>query len=187
VKPRNATPSKKSKPSTMKSPLIPSLLPMLAIVALGCGGPRESSDVVQVELRPFKPVVPSIYHETYCVDVKVAKGWYMYSPTQKAAASHGPGRVASLATKVQSFHIDGNAEPAWVRMVAYPIDTVSKDDRVAGGTVIAYEGSAQYLAWIPKEELQSAKELAVKIRVVASNGRTQLQESVVEATFTRPR
>ncbi|MCI0704573.1 MAG: hypothetical protein L0241_26250 [Planctomycetia bacterium] len=78
------------------------------------------------------------------------------------------------AAAVVEFLADG--KKASVHNIYYPKGVVKKG--TDSGEYRAYEGAVSFTAWLVWDETKSAS-MSVRVRVVATDGKTRLKESVV--------
>jgi hypothetical protein len=128
---------------------------------------KQSADVVQVTLEPGSIADGQ---ETYFVSLKVAKGWHVY------ANSVGAKAAAGSATAVE-FLIDG--EPEGTDNVYYPKGVARKG--ASGTEYRAYGGTVFFTGWLSYADTKDAHVVSVRVKVVATDGKTRLKASVVTA------
>lgn len=128
--------------------------------------PKDSSDVVTVELSPFG-LADGL--ESFNVGLTVAKGWHVY------ANPPGNKDLAASATVVE-FFVDG--KPVKYQDIKYPKGTRFKDQ--SGAEYDVYEGKMGWLVWLSHDETSKGK-VTVKVRVIACDSKTCLKPSTVKA------
>ena len=131
------------------------------------GRPEKSSDVVEAKLDRFT-IADGL--ESFFVTLKVAKGWHVY------ANPVGAKTLADFAITLK-FFIDG--KPASTNDIHYPKGLVKKN--AAGDEYRSYDAAVAFTAWLHWDETQNAKIVSVQVKVVATDGKTQLKQSIVTA------
>ena len=136
------------------------------LAALTAGPPTRSADVVTVKLTQ-NSLADGL--DSFRATLSVRDGWHLAAPAGDPAT-------------VIEFRLDG--EKAWVHPdIARPDEVVRKDK--AGKEYRAYQGS-EFVGWLAWDDTQHAKVVAVRIRVIATDGKSRLPESVVTAELRTP-
>ena len=148
-----------------------------AVLALLTAGPTKdmptrSGDVVQVALEQGS-IADGL--ESFYVKLTVAKGWHVYANPVKAKAPAGPATVVK-------FLIDG--KPADYNDIYYPKGVARKGPD--GEEYRAYEGTVYFTGWLVYTDTKDAQAVSVRVKVVATDGKRHLKESVVVSELKCP-
>lgn len=130
-------------------------------------GPKKSADVVRVKLERGS-IADGL--ESFHVWLTIAEGWQVY------ANPVGVEALAEAATTAE-FYLDGKS--AATSGISYWKGSARK---AADGTEYrAYEGKVSYTAWLLWADTEGAEVISVRVKVVATDGKTRLKESIVTA------
>lgn len=136
------------------------VVPAVFLAGPAAGVPLRSADVVTVRVTR-NSLGDGI--ESFRVLLTVRNGWHLEPP-------------ASGASGTVECRLDGNK--AWVHPEVAGIDRVAV--RGPGGREYwAYGEGADFVVCLAWDDTQNAGTLAVRVRVVATNGKDRLMESVV--------
>jgi hypothetical protein len=141
--------------------------------------PKKSATVVTAEFSRYT-IADGL--ESCFVTLKVKHGWHVYAnpagakEQAKADAKEGV-KTDPAAGVTMEFWIDGM--PASVHAIYYPPGVVKTD--AAGNKYRAYDSDTSFTVWLFWEETEKAKVLTARVRVIATNGKTRLKESVLTA------
>ena len=113
--------------------------------------------------------------ESFYVKLTVAMGWHVYAKTVGGKAVAGPATVVKLL-------IDGKA--ADYNDIYYPKGVARKG--ADGKEYRAYEGTVYFTGWLVYTDTRDAQAVSVRVKVVATDGKRQLKESVVMAELRWP-
>jgi hypothetical protein len=137
------------------------------------GAPKSSADVVEVKLVRHT-LADGL--ECFLIDLKVARGWHVYANVEGRDDRRGRPKPQAGAATVFDIRADG--KPASVHSLDYPKGVAKKG--ADGREYLAYEGSARVVAWLVWDETKNAT-VSVRVRVVATDGKTRLKESTLTA------
>lgn len=148
---------------------------LYSIVALAAG-PRtveqkSSADVVVVNLSRHS-IADGL--ESYFVEITVASGWHVYANVEGDTSTRGRPKPHPDAAAVVEFLANGRQTT--LCGVHYPKGVVKKVE--GGGEYRAYEGTVSMTAWLIWDDVKDAT-VTVRVRVVATDGKTRLKEAVV--------
>lgn len=135
------------------------------------GGPKRSADVVEMKLV-FHTLADGL--ACYFVDLKVADGWQVYANTGGRTNERGRAKPPADACVVE-FRAGG--KPVATHSIHYPEGKARTD--AAGRRYRVYEGTVPFTAWLSADEARGG--VSVRVRVVATDGKARLAESVVTA------
>jgi hypothetical protein len=136
-------------------------------------GPAKSADVVQVALEQGS-IADGL--ESFYVKLTVARGWHVYAnPVGKKTA-------AAPATVVE-FLLDGNSVD--YDDVYYPKGVARTGAN--GKEYRAYKGTVYFTGWLVYPDTRDAQVISVRVRVVATDGKRHLKESVIVAELQWPK
>lgn len=151
----------------------------IQLLAVPPGAPRLSADVVRVEFARYT-IADGL--ESCFVTLKVRAGWHVLAAPASAKETKAADAKAGITTDAArgvrlEFLLDGRA--ASVVDVWHPPGAVktARD----GTKYRAVEGDTSFTVWLVWEETKDAKWLTAKVRVVATDGKRQLKESVLTA------
>jgi hypothetical protein len=152
---------------------IGTLAAVLALLTAGPTTPTKSDQVVQVALEQGS-IADGL--ESFYVKLTVAKGWHVYAnPVGKKAA-------AAPVTVVE-FLVDG--KPVDYDDVYYPKGVALKGAN--GKEYQAYKAIVYFTGWLDYfNDTRDAQVISVRVKVVATDGKRQLKESVVSAELRWP-
>ena len=153
----------------MSSYIIASVLALYA--ARDDAGPKQSAGVVEAR---FFPGSLADGLETYYVVLKVKPGWWLYG-----RPSPDRGKADAPALEVMGILADGKR--AGTCGIEYPPGKARRD--AAGKEHRALEGEFAFQCWVVHDDVKDARAVSVRVRVVATDGKTRLAESVVTATY----
>jgi hypothetical protein len=141
--------------------------------------PKASADVVAITLERGS-LADGL--ETYYIGIKLARGWSMYAhpaaarETVKDDAKAGVKTDAKLASTFEML-LDG-------KKVAFN-DIYSFKGRLlkeaSGDTYRVYTGYASLTVWMVFDDTKDAAVVSVRMRVVATDGKRRLKESILTA------
>lgn len=146
--------------------------------------PQKSSDVI--EKIDFKINGLGDGLESFTVRLKVRDGWHLLgdgdtrrpvrddAPFDKGHLSHWP----TAKSTVFEFLLDGRK--AWICDIWYP-KIVTWRDPAGQDRQVYQENGVGFGASLAHDDTRDAKRFTVRIKVVATNGTTQLPPSVVTA------
>jgi hypothetical protein len=152
------------------------LCAVLMAVAGGPAGalPVESADVVTVKLNRHS-LADGL--ENYSVDLTAAKGWHVVANVEGMDDRRDRPKPPEGAATLVEFLADGKR--AFTHSSYYYKGVVKKDS--AGREYPTWEKNGGFSSWVSWEDTMNAKVVSVRVRVVASNGKMRLKESVVTA------
>lgn len=138
----------------------------------------RSADVVQAKLE-LNTLGDGL--ESYRVVLKVAKGWHLYANLEGCDDQGGKDNAKRHpdAASVVGYFVDGRR--VWMQSTYYPKGVAKKNTE--GKEYFAYEGLAGVTTWLDFEDTKQAKVITAQLRVIATDGRIKLKESILTASF----
>jgi hypothetical protein len=136
--------------------------------------PLESADVVTVRLSRLG-LADGL--ENYSVDISAADGWHVVANVEGSDDQRDRPKPPEGAATLVEFLADGKQV---FTHSSYYYKGVAKKD-AAGREYPAWEMNGGLTSWVSWEDTMNAKVVSVRVRVVASNGKMRLKESVVSA------
>jgi hypothetical protein len=149
------------------------------LLAVPPGAPRSSADVVRTEFARHS-IADGL--ESFFVTLKVERGWHVYAAPASAREREKEDARAGITTDAArgvrfEFLLDGRA--ATVVDVWHPPGVV-KSAR-DGTKYRAHEGNSSFTVLLIWDDTKDAKVLTAKVKLVATDGKRQLKESVLTA------
>jgi hypothetical protein len=146
---------------------------LMLVAARADEKPKTSADVVKVR---FYPGSLADGLETYYVEVKVAKGWHVYA---NPGGVKGGAKAEAHVTRV--IEILAHGKLAGTAGYDYP-KGVRKTD-ADGKEYFAYEGELAFQCSVVHDDVKDARVVSVKVKFVATDGKTRLPASTVTAEY----
>jgi len=141
------------------------------------GEPRVSADVGTAR---FEGLSLADGLESCLITLRIRKGWHVYaSPSGKELAqADAKAGVKREPKQSVTFTIEIGDKTASINDVWYPPGVVKT--AAEGNQYRAYESEAAITVWLLWEETQNAQRMTARVRVVATDGKRRLPESVIE-------
>ena len=138
----------------------------------------RSADVVQAKLE-LNTLGDGL--ESYRVMLKIAKDWQLYANLEGSSdqVRHDSDKRHPDAVTVAGHFVDGKR--VWMQSTYYPKGIATKNTE--GKEYVAYEGVVGITTWLDFEDTKQARVITARVRVIATDGRVKLKESVVTASF----